>query len=102
MAGAIGPLGAHIEPLGPTSFAEARAIFREQVDVLLDAGVDLLMLETFGNLDEMREALFAAREAAGPDMTIVAQVTIDDNGNLARRHRNRRIHPRVSTSGPRM
>jgi methionine synthase I (cobalamin-dependent) len=30
----------------------------------------------------MREAVFAAREAAGPDMTIVAQVTIDDNGNL--------------------
>jgi methionine synthase / methylenetetrahydrofolate reductase(NADPH) len=82
VAGAIGPLGAHIEPLGPTSFAEARAIFREQVDVLLEAGVDLLVLETFGNLDEMREALFAAREAAGPDMTIVAQVTIDDNGNL--------------------
>ena len=82
MAGAIGPLGAHIEPLGPTSFAEARAIFREQADVLLEAGVDLLVLETFGNLDEMREALFAAREAAGPDMTIVAQVTIDDNGNL--------------------
>src|SRR5580693_2211064 len=82
VAGAIGPLGAHIEPLGPTSFAEARAIFREQVEVLLDAGVDLLVLETFGNLDEMREALFAAREAAGPEMTIVAQVTIDDNGNL--------------------
>jgi homocysteine S-methyltransferase len=82
VAGAVGPLGAHIEPLGPTSFAEARAIFREQVEVLLDAGVDLLILETFGNLDELREALFAAREAAGPEMTIVAQVTIDDNGNL--------------------
>jgi homocysteine S-methyltransferase len=82
VAGAVGPLGAHIEPLGPTSFAEARAIFREQVEVLLEAGVDLLVLETFGNLDEMREAVFAAREAAGPDMTIVAQVTIDDNGNL--------------------
>jgi homocysteine S-methyltransferase len=82
VAGAIGPLGAHIEPLGPTSFAEARAIFREQAEVLLDAGVDLLILETFGNPDEMREAIFAAREAAGPDMTIVAQVTIDDNGNL--------------------
>ena len=82
VAGAVGPLGAHIEPLGPTSFAEARAIFREQIEVLLDAGVDLLVLETFANLDELREALFAAREAAGPDIAIVAQVTIDDNGNL--------------------
>ncbi len=82
VAGAVGPLGAHIEPLGPTSFAEARAIFREQFEVLLEAGVDLLLLETFGNLDEMREALFAAREAAGPAITVVAHVTIDDNGNL--------------------
>ena len=82
MAGAVGPLGARIEPLGPTSFAEARAIFREQIDALLDAGVDLLILETFGNLDELREAVFAAREAAGREMAIVAQVTIDDYGNL--------------------
>src|SRR4051794_12811296 len=62
VAGAIGPLGAHIEPLGPTSFSEARAVFREQAEVLLEAGVDLLILETFANLDEMREAVFAARE----------------------------------------
>ena len=40
VAGAIGPLGVPIEPLGPTSFAEARAIFREQADALVDAGVD--------------------------------------------------------------
>ncbi len=83
VAGAIGPLGAQIEPLGPTSFAEARDIFREQAEVLLDSGVDLLVLETFGNLDELREALFAAREAAWLlDVAIVAHVTIDDNGNL--------------------
>src|SRR5690242_7071527 len=42
VAGAVGPLGVRIEPLGPTSFAEARAAFGEQIDVLVDAGVDLL------------------------------------------------------------
>src|SRR5256885_4126909 len=82
VAGAVGPLGANIEPLGPTSFTEARSIFREQVECLVEAGVDLLILETFYNLDELREAIFAAREAAGPDMVIVGQVTIDDYGNL--------------------
>src|SRR6266571_3413872 len=82
VAGAIGPLGANIEPLGPTSFAEAGSIFREQAEHLVEAGVDLLILETFSNLDELREAVFAAREAAGPQMVIVAQVTIDDFGNL--------------------
>ena len=82
VAGAIGPLGVRIEPLGPTSFAEARAVFREQIDALLEAGIDLLILETFANLDELREAIAAARDAAGPDLVVIAQVTIDDYGNL--------------------
>jgi methionine synthase / methylenetetrahydrofolate reductase(NADPH) len=82
VAGAVGPLGVRIEPLGPTSFAEARAAFREQMETLVEAGVDLLILETFGNLDELREAVAAAREAAGPEMAVVAQVTIDDFGHL--------------------
>jgi len=82
VAGAMGPLGVRIEPLGPTSFDEARAIFREQAAALVDAGVDLLLLETFYDLHEVREAIHAAREAAGPEMVIVAHVTIDDTGNL--------------------
>jgi len=82
VAAAIGPLGIRIEPLGPTSFAEARAAFREQIDALLEAGVDLLIFETFGNLDELREGVTAAREAAGNEMVVVAQVTIDDFGHL--------------------
>ncbi len=82
IAGALGPLGTHIEPLGPISYAEARAIFSEQAEALLNAGIDLLILETFSNIEELREAVFAARAAAGDTMTIVAQVTIDDDGNL--------------------
>jgi homocysteine S-methyltransferase len=82
VAGAVGPLGVRIEPLGPTSFAEARAAFREQIEALVEGGVDLLILETFGNLDELREAVHAAREVGGPELTVVAQVTIDDFGHL--------------------
>jgi len=82
VAGAIGPMGVRIEPLGHVSFAETRAIFREQAQALVDAGVDLLVLETFYDLNEVREAIFAAREAAGNDMVIIAQVTIDDAGNM--------------------
>jgi homocysteine S-methyltransferase len=82
VAGAIGPLGTQIEPLGPMSFAEARAIFREQAEALVSAGIDLLILETFYNIDELREAVFAARDAAGPEMVIIAQVTVNDDGSL--------------------
>jgi methionine synthase / methylenetetrahydrofolate reductase(NADPH) len=82
VAGAIGPLGAQIEPLGALSFLQAREAFKEQADALVAAGVDLLLLETFYDLNELREAIFAAREAAGPDMVIVAQVTVNDDGSL--------------------
>ena len=82
VAGAMGPLGVRIEPLGPTSFAEARTWFREQAAALVEAGVDLLVLETFGELYELREAIYAAREAAGDEMVIIAHLTIDDSGCL--------------------
>jgi methionine synthase / methylenetetrahydrofolate reductase(NADPH) len=82
VAGAMGPLGVHIEPLGPTSFSEARAIFCEQAEVLAAHGVDLFILETFSDLRELREAVLAVRDAAGPDPVVVAQVTIDDFAHL--------------------
>lgn len=82
VAGAVGPLGVHIEPLGPTSFAEARQAFREQLLALNDAGVDLLIFETFSNLAELGQAVEAARDVIGKQMVVVAQITIDDDGNL--------------------
>ncbi len=82
VAGAMGPLGTQIEPLGPMSFAEARGVFREQAEALVNAGVDLVILETFYELSELREAIFAVREAAGPELVIVAQVTVNDDGSL--------------------
>lgn len=82
VAGAIGPLGAQIEPLGPLSFAETRAAFREQAEALIAAGIDLIVLETFYDVDEIREAIRAVREAASPEMVIVAQVTVNDDGSL--------------------
>jgi methionine synthase I (cobalamin-dependent)/5,10-methylenetetrahydrofolate reductase len=82
VAGAMGPLGAPIEPLGPLSFAEVREIFQEQAAALVEAGVDLLILETFYELAELREAIYAARAAAGPDLVIVAQLTVNDDGTL--------------------
>ncbi|TAN23987.1 MAG: bifunctional homocysteine S-methyltransferase/methylenetetrahydrofolate reductase [Acidobacteria bacterium] len=78
VAGAIGPLGVYLEPLGKLSFEEARAAFREQAAALAESGADLLMLETFGQVNELREAIFGARDAC--NLPIAAQITIDDEG----------------------
>jgi homocysteine S-methyltransferase len=80
VAGSVGPLGIRIEPLGKTSREEARESFREQIVALVEGGVDLLILETFGYLEELHQAISAAREAA-PQLQIVAQATMDEEGN---------------------
>jgi homocysteine S-methyltransferase len=80
VAGSVGPLGTRIEPLGKTSFDEARDAFRAQIQALVEGGVDLLILETFGYLEEIHQAILAARDVS-PSMPIVAQVTIDEDGN---------------------
>jgi methionine synthase / methylenetetrahydrofolate reductase (NADH) len=82
VAGAIGPVGSRLEPIGQVSHEQAREAFSEQVEALVGAGVDLLIFETFSDLEELRIAVAAARKVAGPEPVIVAQVTIDDYGNL--------------------
>lgn len=79
VAGAIGPLDLRIEPYGPTSFDEAKEMFREQISALLEGGVDLFVLETFSDLSEIHQAIKAVRELS--DLPIVAQMTIQTDGN---------------------
>jgi homocysteine S-methyltransferase len=78
VAGAIGPLGLRIEPFGPTSFDEAKEMFKEQVEALLEGGVDLFVLETFSELSVIEQAIRAVRELC--DLPIVAQMTIQMDG----------------------
>lgn len=80
VAGSVGPLGTRIEPLGKTSFQEARDSFREQIEALVEGGVDLVILETFGYLEEIRQAMLAAKDVSA-SLPIIAQVTIDEDGN---------------------
>ncbi|HZU23299.1 MAG TPA: bifunctional homocysteine S-methyltransferase/methylenetetrahydrofolate reductase [Terriglobales bacterium] len=80
VAGSVGPLGVRIEPLGKTSLEEARAAFRQQIAALKEGGVDLLILETMGYLEELHQAILAAREVDAA-LPVIAQVTIDEDGN---------------------
>ncbi len=81
VAGAVGPLGLRIEPYGPTSFDEAKELFKQQAEALLEGGVDLFVLETFSDISEMRQAIRAVRELS--DLPIVAQMTIMLDGNTS-------------------
>ena len=79
VAGAIGPLGIRIEPWGKTGVDEAREYFREQAQALLDGGVDLFILETFRDLNEIGAALDAVRSVSS--LPIIAQMTTEEDGN---------------------
>jgi methionine synthase / methylenetetrahydrofolate reductase(NADPH) len=75
VAGAVGPLGVRLEPYGPTSRDDARAIFMEQMDALRSGGADCFLLETFSDLEELEQAILAARDVDA-SMPIIAQATI--------------------------
>ena len=81
VAGAMGPLGLRIEPYGPTSFDEAKELFKQQAEALLEGGVDLFILETFSDVSEVRQAIRAVRELS--DLPIIAQMTISLDGNTS-------------------
>jgi methionine synthase I (cobalamin-dependent)/5,10-methylenetetrahydrofolate reductase len=80
VAGAVGPLGVRLEPLGPCPPEDARRAFEEQAQALAEAGADLIMIETFYDLNEIREAIAAVRDVC--DLPLMAQVTISDDGNM--------------------
>jgi homocysteine S-methyltransferase len=77
VAGAVGPLGVRLEPLGKTGLDEARAAFAEQIGVLAKSGVDMLIVETMPALNEAREALEAAK-AVARELPVLVMVTVDD------------------------
>ena len=78
VAGAMGPLGLRVEPFGPTSFDEAKDMFKEQAEALLEGGVDLFILETFSELSVIEQAVRAVRELC--DLPIIAQMAIQMDG----------------------
>lgn len=78
VAGSVGPLGRQMAPLGALGAAEAEATFAEQARALAAAGADLILLETFSDLNEIAAAVRAAREATG--LPVVAEMTFAQDG----------------------
>jgi methionine synthase / methylenetetrahydrofolate reductase(NADPH) len=83
VAGSVGPLGNPLQSLDPLSLADLRVIYAEQIQGLVDGGIDLLMVETIARREEMEAAIRAAREIA-PDLPIVAQMSFNEDGRTVR------------------
>ena len=81
VAGSVGPLGVRLEPLGKLGFDEAKDAFKEQLQGLVDGGVDLVIFETFSLVDELVQAVRGLKEI-DPAFPFIAQVTMNDDGNL--------------------
>lgn len=79
VAGAMGPVGVGMASGGDVTLKQARKAFVDQAQVLIDSGVDLIMLETFPSLAEAREAVEAVREV-NADIPLIAQVTFQRDG----------------------
>jgi homocysteine S-methyltransferase len=73
VAGDVGPLGIRLAPFGKVQAEQARLAFAEQIEALCQAGIDLLIMETFTDLHELLEAVKAARQVC--DLPVVASMT---------------------------
>lgn len=80
IAASVGPTGQFVEPLGKLTFQEAYQVFREQMEALASAGPDLILLETFSDLGEIRAALLAAKDVC--DIPVICCLTYTENRTL--------------------
>jgi methionine synthase I (cobalamin-dependent)/5,10-methylenetetrahydrofolate reductase len=79
VAGSVGPLGALMHPLGLVDHAEAREVFAEHIAAVAAGRPDLLLLETFGSVEEALLALGAAK-ALDTDLPVVVSLSVVEDG----------------------
>jgi methionine synthase / methylenetetrahydrofolate reductase (NADH) len=78
VAGSVGPLGALMHPFGLVEHGEATEVFAEHIAAVVAGGPDLLLLETFGSVEEALLALAAAKRIAGQLPVVVSLSVIED------------------------
>jgi len=73
VAGDMGPCGKMLKPLGEVTLEEMQENFFRQADVLIDAGVDLITLETMYSLEEALAAVSGVRRTG--DILLLVSIT---------------------------
>ena len=79
VAGDLTMTGELLAPVGTLDFEELIDIYKEQISYLVQAGVDLLIVETMMSLQECRAALIAAKETA-PSLPVMVTMTFEESG----------------------
>ena len=97
VAGSVGPIARTLEPFGTTPVREAQNAFREQIEALLEGGIDLFIIETIGSLVEATEAVRAARSVS--DLPIIALMTFAEDGQTLAGHRPEEVVDRFAELG---
>jgi homocysteine S-methyltransferase len=98
IGGSVGPLGVRLAPLGRVRVEQAFEAFCEQIGALIEAGVDVVMLETFSDLNEMVEAVKAAR-AVSPNIPVVASMTFTRDGTTVYGDAPREVASELANTG---
>ena len=78
VAGDLTMTGEQLAPIGHLDFEDLIGIYKEQIGYLVEAGVDLLVVETMMSLQETRAALIAAKEIC--DLPVMATMTFESDG----------------------
>ena len=78
VAGDITMTGEQLKPMGKMELEDLIDIYKEQILSMVDAGVDLLVVETMMSLAETRAALIAAKEVC--DLPVIATLTFEADG----------------------
>ena len=95
--GSVGPLGKPLAPYGTIAPADAKSMFREAVEGLLEGGVDGFVLETFGDLAELLAALEAVRAACA--LPAIALLTFGEDARTFYGHRPADTYDRLADAG---
>ncbi len=79
VAGDMTMTGRQLRPIGDLAFEDLVEVYKEQAGALIDAGVDLMVVETMMSLQECRAALLAIREIS-QDIPVMVSMTFNEDG----------------------